>query len=144
MKNFIFDAVCIEQTYTKFRKQLDERQGIQEALLKNIQNCSYDNIVVNGSHKADKVSFEDPKSPHEKFKMISNKSNQVEDDDNQNDNDNQKTISKTEDEQSMTLDKRIDKINPTAVGLLVKKLPKKKQKSRYLKGLVIIRIRKVM
>ena len=31
---------------------------------------------------------------------------------------------------NMTLDKRIDKINPTAVGLLVKKLPKKKQKSR--------------
>ena len=64
MKNFTFDAVCIEQTYTKFRKQLDERQGIKETLLKNIQNCSYDNIVVNGSHKVDKVSFEDPKSPH--------------------------------------------------------------------------------
>ena len=64
MKNFTFDAVCIEQTYTKFRKQLDERQGIKETLLKNIQSCSYDNIVVNGSHKVDKVSFEDPKSPH--------------------------------------------------------------------------------
>ena len=48
--------------------------------------------------------------------MISNKSNKVDDDDNQNNNDNQKTISETKNEQSMTLDKRIDKSNPTTVG----------------------------
>ena len=47
--------------------------------------------------------------------MISNKSNQVDDGDNQNNNANQKTISKTKDEQSMTLEKRIDKSNPATV-----------------------------
>ena len=46
--------------------------------------------------------------------MISNKSNQVHDDNNQNINDNQKKISETKDEQSMTLDKRIDESNPTS------------------------------
>ena len=40
--------------------------------------------------------------------MISNKSNQADDDNNQNNNDNQKTISERKDEQSMTLDRRID------------------------------------
>ena len=48
--------------------------------------------------------------------MISNKLNQVDDDDNQNINYNQKTVSETKDEQSMTLSKRIDKSNPTTVG----------------------------
>ena len=49
--------------------------------------------------------------PHEKSKMTSNKSDQVDDDGNQNNNDNQKTISETKDEQSMTLDTRVDKCN---------------------------------
>ena len=60
--------------------------------------------------------------------MISNKSNKVDDDDNQNSNDNQKTISETKNEQSMTLDKRIDKSNPTTVG---DKLSKKKQQQIF-------------
>ena len=48
--------------------------------------------------------------------MISNKSNQVDEEDNQNNNDNQKTISKTKDEQFMTLDKRNDKSSRTPAG----------------------------
>ena len=44
------------------------------------------------------------------IKIISNKSNQVDDDD------NQKKISETKDDQSMTLDKRIDKNNTATVG----------------------------
>ena len=44
------------------------------------------------------------------IKIISNKSNQVDDDD------NQKKISETKDDQSMTLDKRIDKSNTATVG----------------------------
>ena len=93
-------------------KQLDEKQVIIETLLQSIQNCSYNNIVANSNHKADKVSFENFNPPHEKPKMISNKSNQVDEDDNQNNNDNQKTISETKDEQSMTLDRRNDKSTP--------------------------------
>ena len=50
-------------------KQLDEKQIIIETLLQNIQNCSYNNIVANSNHKADKVSFENLSSPHEKSKM---------------------------------------------------------------------------
>ena len=41
--------------------------------------------------------------------MISNKSHQVDDDGNQNNDDNQKRVSETKDQQSMTLDKRVDK-----------------------------------
>ena len=48
--------------------------------------------------------------------MISNKSNQVDDNGNQNNNDNQKKNSGAKDEQSMILDKRIDKSHPTTVG----------------------------
>ena len=44
------------------------------------------------------------------IKIISNKSNQVDDDD------NQKKISETKDDQSMTLDKRIDKSKTATVG----------------------------
>ena len=101
-------------------KQLDDKQIIIETLLQNIHNCSYNNIVANSNHKADKVSFENFNSPHEKSKMISNKANQVDEDD------NQKTISETKDEQFMTLDKRNDKSSRTPVI----KFPKRKQKSR--------------
>ena len=98
-----------------------------ETLLQNIQNSSYNNIVANGNHKVDKVSFENANSPHEKSKIISNKSNQVDDGDNQNKNVNQKTISGTKDEQSTTLGKRIDKSNPTTVGDKVTKKETKEQ-----------------
>ena len=57
--------------------------------------------------------------------MISNKPNQVDEDDNQNKNDNQKTISETKGEQSMTLEKRNDKSSPTPVG---DKIPEKETK----------------
>ena len=50
------------------------------------------------------------------IKIISNKLNQVDDDDNQNNNHNQKKISETKNDQSMTLDKRIDKNNTATVG----------------------------
>ena len=60
-------------------KQLDEKQRIIETLLQNIHNCSNNNIVANSNHKADKGSFENLNS-HEKSKMISNKSNQSDDD----------------------------------------------------------------
>ena len=68
------------------------------------------------------------------IKMISNKSNQVDDDDNQNNNDNQKTTSGTKDDQSMTLDKRIDKGNTATVGDKVTEMKTKEQiiwKSRH-------------
>ena len=60
-------------------KQLDEKQIIIETLPQNIHNCSNNNIVANSNHKADKGSFENLNS-HEKSKMISNKSNQSDDD----------------------------------------------------------------
>ena len=78
-------------------------------LLQNIQNCSYNNIVAYSNFKVDKVSFENLNSPYQKTKMISNKSNQVDEDDNQNNNDNPV-------EQFMILAKRINKSNPTTVG----------------------------
>ena len=105
-------------------KQLDEKQIIIGNLLESIQNCSCDNIVANSNHKVNKVSFENHSSPHEETKMISNKSNQVDDDNNQNNNDNRKTISETKDEQPMTRMMKVIQI------LLVKKLPKRKQRSR--------------
>ena len=112
-------------------KQLDEKQIIIETRLQNIHNCSYNNIVANSSHKADKVSFENFNSPHEKAKMISNKSNQVDEDGNHNNNDNQKTIIETKDEQSMTLDKRNDKSSRTPVG---HKIPKKESKEQIIES----------
>ena len=60
-------------------EQLHEKQIIIETLLQNIHNCSNNNIVANSNHKADKGSFENLNS-HEKSKMISNKSNQSDDD----------------------------------------------------------------
>ena len=87
---------------------------IIEPLLQNTQNCSYNNIVANGNHKNHKFSFENLDPPHQKTQMISNKSNQADDDNNQNNNDKQKTISERKDEQSMTLDKRIDESSPTS------------------------------
>ena len=72
-------------------KQLDEKQIIIETLLQNIHSCSNNNIVANSNHKADKGSFEKLIS-HEKFKTISNKSNQA-DDDSQNNIDNHKRTS---------------------------------------------------
>ena len=59
--------------------------------------------------------------------MISNKSNQVDDEIDKNNNDNQNRLSETKGEQSMTLDKRIDKSSPTPIG---DKIPEKGQKSR--------------
>ena len=110
-------------------KQLDEKQIIIETLLQNIHNCSYNNIVANSNHKADKVSFENFNSPHEKSKMISNKANQVDEDDNHNNNDNQKTIIETKDEQSMTLNKRNDKSSRTPAG---DKIPEKETKEQII------------
>ena len=112
-------------------KQLDEKQIIIETLLQNIHNYSYNNIVANSNHKADKVSFENFTSPHEKSKMISNKSNQVDEDDNHNNNDYQKTIIETKDEQSMTLDKRNDKSSRTPAG---DKIPEKETKEQIIES----------
>ena len=112
-------------------KQLDEKQIIIETLLQNIHNCSYNNIVANSNHKADKVSFENFNSPQEKSKMISNKSNEVDEDDNHNNNDNQKTIVETKDEQSMTLDKRNDKSSRTPVS---DKIPEKETKEQIIES----------
>ena len=84
--------LALNKHIQSLEKQLDEKQIIIETYLQNIQNCSYNNI-----HKADKVSFENFNSPHEKSKTISNKSNQVDEDDNHNNNDNQKTIIESKD-----------------------------------------------
>ena len=113
------------------QKQLNEKQIIIETLLQNIQNCSYNNIVAISNHKADKVSFEILKSPHEKSKMISNKSNQVDNENYKNNNDNQKRISEAKDEQSITLDKRIDKSSPAPVG---DKIPEKETKEQIIEN----------
>ena len=110
-------------------KQLDEKQIIIETLLQNIHKCSNNNIVANSNHKADKGSFENLNS-HEKFKIISNKSNQA-DDDSQNNIDNHKRTSETKDEQSMTLEKRTDKISPTPIG---DKIPEKETKERLIES----------
>ena len=82
------------------------------------------------NHKADKVYLESFNS-HEKSKMISNKSNQVDDDDSHNNIENHKGISKTKDEQSMTLDKRIDKSSPTPIG---DKIPRKETKEQLIES----------
>ena len=108
-------------------KQLDEKQTIIETLLQNIQNCSYNNVVANRNRKADKVSCENLNSPHEKSKMISNKSNQADDNDNQNNDDNQNGISETKDEQPVTIDKRIDKSSPTPAGAKISEKETKEQ-----------------
>ena len=63
--------------------------------------------------------------------MISNKSNQPDDDDSQNNIDNYKRISETKDEQSMTLDKRIDKSSSTPIG---DKIPEKKTKEQLIES----------
>ena len=112
-------------------KQLDEKQIIIETLLQNIHNYSNNKIFANSNHKADKVSFENLNSPHEKSKMISNKSNQTDDDDSQNNIDNQKRINETKVEQSMTLDKRIDKRGLTPIG---DKIPEKETKQQLIKS----------
>ena len=110
-------------------KQFDEKQIIIETLLQNIHNCSSNNIVANSNHKADKDSFENLNS-HEKFKVISNKSNQA-DDDSQNNIDNHKRTSERKDEQSMTLEKRIDKSIPTPIG---DKIPEKETKEQLIES----------
>ena len=107
-------------------KRLEGKQINIENLLQSIQNCSYNNIVANSNHEVDEVSFENLNSPHEKTKLISNKSNQVNEDNNQNNNDNQKIISETNKKQYMTLDKRMMKVIQL---ILVIKLPNRKQKS---------------
>ena len=107
-------------------KQLDEKQTIKETLLQNIHNCSYNNIVANSNHKADNVSFENFNSHNEKSKMISNKSNQVNEDDNQNNNENQKTIIETK-VNNLNLDKNNDKSSRTPVG---DKIPEKETKEQ--------------
>ena len=108
-------------------KQLDEKQTNTETPLQNIQNGSYNNVVANSNRKVDKVSCENLNSPHEKSKMISNKSNQADDDCNQNNNDNQKRISETKDQQPMALDKRIDKSSPTPAGAKISEKETKEQ-----------------
>ena len=110
-------------------KQLVEKQIIIETLPQNIHNCSNNNIVANSNHKADKGSFENLNS-HEKFKIISNKSNQA-DDDSQNNIDNHKRTSERKDEQSMTLEKRIDKSIPTPIG---DKIPEKETKEQLIES----------
>ena len=112
-------------------KQLDEKQIIIETLLQNIHNCSCNNIIANSNHKADKVSLENFNFPHEKSKMNSNKSNQVDEEGNHNNNDNQKTIIETKDGQSMTLDKRNDKSSRTPVG---DKIPEKETKEQIIES----------
>ena len=87
------------------------------------------NIVANSNHKADKSSFENL-NPREKSKMISNKSNQGEDD-SQNNIDSHKRISKTKDEQTMTLEKRTDKSSPTPIG---DKIPEKEAKEQLIES----------
>ena len=60
--------------------------------------------------------------------MISNKSNQA-DDDRQNNINNRKRISETKDEQSMSLEKRTDKTSPTPIG---DKIPEKERKEQLI------------
>ena len=60
--------------------------------------------------------------------MISNKSNQA-DDDRQNNINNHKRISETKDEQSMSLEKRTDKTSPTPIG---DKIPEKERKEQLI------------
>ena len=69
-------------------------------------------------------------STHEKSKLISNKSNQA-DDDSQNNIDNHKRISETKDEQSMTFKKRADKSSPTPIG---DKIPEKETKEQLIES----------
>ena len=63
--------------------------------------------------------------------MIFNKSNQAGDENSQNNISNQKRISETKDEQSMTLDKRIDKSSPTPIG---DKIPRKETKEQLIES----------
>ena len=112
-------------------KQLDDKQIIIETHLQIIHNCPNNNIVASCNYEADKVSFENLNSPHEKSEMIFYKSNQADDDDSQNNIDNQKRISEAKDEQSMTLDKRIDKSRPTPIG---HKIPEKKTKEQLIES----------
>ena len=49
---------ALKKHIQSLKKQLNEKQKIIETLLKNIRNCSYNNIIANGNHKVDKVSFE--------------------------------------------------------------------------------------
>ena len=107
---------ALNKRIQSLEKQLDEKQIIIETLLQNIQNCSCNNIVTNDNHKVDKISFENLNSTHEKSKMISVESNQVDDGNNQYNNHSQKLISETNDEHSITFDKRIDKSNATTIG----------------------------
>ena len=107
---------ALNKRIQSLEKQLDEKQIIIETLLQNIHNCSCNNIVTNDNHKVDRISFENLNSTHKKSKMMSVESNQVDDGNNQYNNYSQKRISETEDEHSITLDKRIDKSNSTAIG----------------------------
>ena len=107
---------ALNKRIQSLEKQLNEKQIVIETLLQNIQNCSCNNIVTNGNHKVDKISFENLNSTHKKPKMISVESNQVDDGNNQYNNQSQKIISETNDEHSITFDKRIDKSNSTAIG----------------------------
>ena len=110
-------------------KQLDEKQIIIETLLQNILNFSTGNIVANSGHEADICSFKNLNSP-ENSKVISNKSNQA-DDDSQNNIDNHKRIRETKDEQSMILEIRNDKSSPTPIG---DKIPEKETKEQLIES----------
>ena len=125
----LISALC--KHIKSLEKQLDEKQIIIEIILRNIHNCSNNNIVANSNHKTDKVSFENLNSRHDKSKMISKKSNQPDDDDNQNNIDNQKRISEAKDKQSLISDKRIDKSSPAPVG---DKIPEKETKEQFMES----------
>ena len=62
---------ALKKHIQSLEKQLNEKQKIIETLLKNIRNWSYNNIIANGNHKVDKVSFENLNSPHQKSKLRS-------------------------------------------------------------------------
>ena len=123
-------SASLNKHIKSLEKQLDEKKIIIYTFLQNIHNCSNKNLVANSNHKADKVSFENLNS-YEKSKMISNKSNPADDDDSQNNIDNHKKASETKDEQSMTLDKRIDKSSPTPIG---DKIPEKETKKQLIES----------
>ena len=63
--------------------------------------------------------------------MISNKSNQADDDGSQDNIDNQNRISETKNGRSMNLDERIDKCSPTPIG---DKIPEIKTKEQLIES----------
>ena len=89
--------------------QLDEKEVIIGTLLQNIQNCTYNNIVVNDSFWKSQLSSWENKNDFQQIKSSWWNNDQ-------NNNVNQKTISEIKDKPSLTLDQRIDESNPTTFG----------------------------